>query len=285
MTNNKTVKIGVFIPFECQLLDMACIDVFAMMSKEYLGGLPMLPKHISALAPSVSIFYITAPAAAGTETAEPRPPNLLQLTAGVKMQATHDILHPDVQPGRLDVLLVPGPDPDASWGEDVLGFLKDHAEQREVTDVLSVCTGVFLCGAAGVLEGRMVCGPRGLQDMLRKRFPGAEFVGEKYRWFQDGNFWSCESTPAWSQCRDGRAVADLTTGGITNGNDLVAAYARGSRKHFPAAIAEIGCQLADVGDRPQLYEQGQTKFFLGFVWQIVKAWFGEPSKDTEKKDI
>ncbi|KZL87840.1 hypothetical protein CI238_05505 [Colletotrichum incanum] len=265
MTNNKTVKIGVFIPSECQLLDMACIDVFAMMSKEYLRGLPMLPKHISALAPSVSFFYITAPAAAGVETTESHPQKLLQLTAGVKMQATHDILHPDVQPGKLDIVLVPGPDPNANWDEDVLGFLKDHAEQREATDVLSVCTGVFLCGAAGLLEGRMVCGPRGLQDVLRKRFPGAEFVGEKYRWFQDGNFWSC--------------------GGITNGNDLVAAYARSSKKHFPAAIAEIGCQMADVGDRAQLYEQGQTMFFLGVAWQIIKAWFGKPSKGIQKKDV
>ncbi|KAK2047120.1 ThiJ/PfpI family protein [Colletotrichum somersetense] len=262
MSNNKTVKVGVLIPSECQLLDMACVDVLAIMSKEYLGLLPMLPKHIPALAPSMSFFYITAPATASGETADPHSPGLLQLTAGAKMLATHDILHPDVQPGKLDILLVPGPDPGADWDEDVLGFLKDHAEQRETTDVLSVCTGAFLCGAAGVLEGRMVCGPRGLQDVLRKRFPGAEFVGEKYRWFQDGNFWSC--------------------GGITNGNDLVAAYARTSKKHFPPAIAEIGCQLAEVGERPQLYEQGQTMFFMGFLWQVVKAWFGKPNKVTGK---
>ncbi|KAK1600001.1 ThiJ/PfpI family protein [Colletotrichum navitas] len=265
MPNNKTVKVGVFIPTECQLLDMACVDVLASMSQEYLSLLPMLPKHIPALAPSMSFFYITAPATASGESTEPHSLGLLQLTAGAKIQATHDISHPDVQPGKLDILLVPGPEPSTDWDEDVLGFLKDHAEQRETTDVLSICTGVFLCGAAGVLEGKMVCGPRGFQDVLRKRFPGAEFVGEKYRWFQDGNFWSC--------------------GGITNGNDLVAAYARNSKKHFPPAIAEIGCQMTDVGDRPQLYEQGQTMFFMGFLWQIVKAWFGKPSKGTQRKNI
>ncbi|WDK13692.1 ThiJ/PfpI family protein [Colletotrichum graminicola] len=191
MPNNKTVKVGVFIPSECQLLDMACVDVLATMSREYLSLLPMLPKHIPALAPSMSFFYITAPATASGETTEQHSLGLLQLTAGAKILATHGISHPDVQPGKLDILLVPGPDPGTHWNEDVLGFLKDHAEQRETTDVLSICTGVFLCGAAGVLEGNMVCGPRGLQDVLRKRFPGAEFVGEKYRWFQDGNFWSC----------------------------------------------------------------------------------------------
>ncbi|KAK6226712.1 ThiJ/PfpI family protein [Colletotrichum tabaci] len=265
MANDKAVKIGVFIPSECQLLDMACIDVFAMMSKEYLGGLPMLPKHISALAPSVNFFYITAAPAVGVETTGPPSQNLLQLTAGVKMQATHDISHPDVQPGKLDIVLVPGPDPNASWDDGVLGFLRGHAEQKEVTDVLSVCTGVFLCGAAGLLKEKTVCGPRGIQDLLRKRFPETEFVGEKYRWYRDGNFWSC--------------------GGITNGNDLVAAYARSSEKHFPAPIAEIACQMAEVGERAQLYEKRQARFLLGFVWQIIKAWFVKPSEQVQKKDI
>ncbi|WDK13693.1 ThiJ/PfpI family protein [Colletotrichum graminicola] len=40
-------------------------------------------------------------------------------------------------------------------------------------------------------------------------------------------------------------MSDLTIGGITNGNDLVAAYARNSKKHFPPAIAEIGCSLKE----------------------------------------
>ncbi|KAK1639072.1 ThiJ/PfpI family protein [Colletotrichum phormii] len=267
----EVVKIGVFIPSECQLLDMACIDVLFMMSREYLGGLPTIPKHIPELAPSVEIFYITAKASSPNpnpedpDAAEHRRPLLLPLTAGVKIQPTHDVSSPEVQPGMLDILLVPGPDPGASWDEDTLGFLRGHVVQEEeeeegkrATDVLSVCTGVFLCGAAGVLDGRKVCGPRGLQDVLRKRFPGAMFVGDEFRWCRDGNFWSC--------------------GGITNGNDLVAAYARSSeRRLFPAPIVEIACKMAEVGERGQMYEQGQTRFTLGFVWLLVKAWFVKPS--------
>jgi transcriptional regulator GlxA family with amidase domain len=175
-----SVKIGVFIPGETQVLDLACIDVFHMMSKEYLSVLPMIPKHIVDIAPSVHISYITSP--------ETKP--MVPLTANMTIRATHDTTDAEVQPGKLDILLVPGPDPSAAWDQSILDFLRAHAECA-TTDVLSVCTGIFLCGAAGLLDGRTACGPRGLQDVLREKHPTAKLVGEKYRWVQDGNFWSC----------------------------------------------------------------------------------------------
>ncbi|KAK2023422.1 hypothetical protein LX32DRAFT_644617 [Colletotrichum zoysiae] len=42
-------------------------------------------------------------------------------------------------------------------------------------------------------------------------------------------------------------MSDVKTGGITNGNDLVAAYARTSKKHFPPAIASRSCPLKGKG--------------------------------------
>jgi hypothetical protein len=60
-------------------------------------------------------------------------------------------------------------------------------------------------------------------------------------------------------------------GGITNGNDLVAAYARQSR-HFPAPVVEMALQMADVGDRPQEYTKSQTVFTAGIIWTLFKAW-------------
>lgn len=65
------------------------------------------------------------------------------------------------------------------------------------------------------------------------------------------------------------------SGGITNGNDLVAAYMR-SGKHFPAPLAEIVCKMAEVGDRAQTYEQVQASFTIGFVWQLITALFSNP---------
>ncbi|KAI0152620.1 ThiJ/PfpI family protein [Xylariaceae sp. FL1272] len=253
------IKLGVYIPGEVQLLDLACVDLFHMMSKEYLQVIPMLPKHIVDIAPSVDILYITAATTpqpsispSDTTTAGTLKGRMVPLSAQATIRATHQITDAEVQPGSLDILLVPGPAPNASWEKPVLDFLRAHSEAPS-TDVLSICTGIFLCGVAGLLDGgRTACGPRGLQDIVRKKHPGVKLVGEKYRWIQDGNLWS--------------------SGGITNGNDLVAAYAR-TGKHFPSAIVEVACKMADVGDRGQLYSEGQTSFMIGLVWQLVKGWF------------
>ena len=174
--SSKQVKVGVFIPGECQLLDASCIDILAMASTEYLECIPFLPQHVRDLSTSVSISYISHG-------------DIIPMTAGFNVQATHDLSHPDVQPGKLDVLLVPGPDPSATWDKETLQFLREHAKV-ETTDVLSVCTGILLCAAAGITDGKTVCGPRGMQGDLRKKYPDTKFVGEKYRWIQNGNFWS-----------------------------------------------------------------------------------------------
>lgn len=82
----------------------------------------------------------------------------------------------------------------------------------------------------------------------------------------------------------GRVVCDISSllsedmtymrciGGVTNGNDLMAAYAR-SGKHWAKPLAEVGLLLTDVGDRGQIYREGPTMFILGAAWQMLKAWF------------
>jgi len=179
MADPKTVKVGVLIPAEAQLLDTACVDILAMMGKDYVECLEDLPKHLLQIAPVVTISYITS-----SPVDAP-----MCLTANMKLHATHHIADPDVQPGKLDILLIPGPDPRVSFEEPVLEFVRGHFQNKS-TDILSVCTGIMLCGAAGILDGRTACGPRGLQAGLKKKYPTANLVGEKYRWIQDENLWS-----------------------------------------------------------------------------------------------
>ncbi|KYK55563.1 ThiJ/PfpI family protein [Drechmeria coniospora] len=236
------IRIGVFIPSGAQTLDTACVDVLGVMSKEYLSAIPMLPSHVSDIAPRVTISYITTPTQ-GT---------LIPLTSGMTIKATHDYTDAEVAPGKLDLVVVPGPDPAAEFDQAALDWLARQARTVGV-DVLSICTGIFVCGAAGIVDGKRASGPRGLQDMLKSRFPLIRLVGNEYRWVQDGNFWS--------------------SGGVTNGNDLMAAYARASGKHWPASVAEIGIQLTEVGDRGQFYGEGRSLFMAGFAWQLLKAWF------------
>ncbi|XXG93959.1 hypothetical protein Hte_000209 [Hypoxylon texense] len=233
--DRRTVRVGVFIPTDCQLLDAASVDIMGSMSYECMSlsrlrkrepHMSMLdkivPKAVIDLAPSVQIHYIGS-VQAGQH---------IKLTSSEWIVATNHYGDAEVAPGQLDVVLVPGPDPFNKNEQGALDWLLAQGSTPGV-DILSVCTGILVCGQAGLLKGRTACGPRALQDLIGAQgFGEKELVGDKYRWIQDGNFWS--------------------SGGVTNGNDLVVAYCRAS-PHFPNPIVEITCEAIDVGDRAQEY--------------------------------
>ena len=173
------IRIGVFIPNGAQVLDLACVDVLGCMSHEYLSVMEGLPEHLKALAPQVHIFYITAPP---LSTGVP-------LTSGLTVKPTHMYTDGEVAPGKLDIILVPGPDPTSEYEQGALKWLAKQAATEGV-DVLSVCTGLYLCASAGIVDGKAASGPRGLQADLKKKFPKVKLVGDNQRWVQDGNIWS-----------------------------------------------------------------------------------------------
>lgn len=53
----------------------------------------------------------------------------------------------------------------------------------------------------------------------------------------------------------GSTLSDyIRIGGVTNGNDLMAAYARATKKYWPTdELVELGLSMTDVGDRSQFY--------------------------------
>lgn len=209
VTARKTFRVGVFIPTECQMLDQACIDVMATMSYEYLSLLKdMLPAAIIDLAPSVQISYIGSV----------QPGETIPLTASQHIACTHHYNDPAVAPGTLDAVLVPGPDPSTRFEPAVLEWLRGHGGVRD-TDILCVCTGIFLCGQAGLLEGKTVCGPRGMQDLIKEKF-GSNMVqkGTTLRWVQDGNFWSSGTSPLPTSFRPvpSRARGSYAVSGVSS---------------------------------------------------------------------
>ncbi|KAI2615714.1 ThiJ/PfpI family protein [Hypoxylon sp. NC1633] len=202
----------------------------------------LAPKAIIDLAPDMKIHYIGSVKAGET----------IKLTAELPIVPTHHYNDPEVAPGKLDIVLVPGPDPFVPIDKVAAKWLKAQGETAGV-DILSVCTGIFVCGEAGLLKGREACGPRGILDLIRSKGYGEKkLVGDKYRWTQDGNLWS--------------------SGGITNGNDMVAAYCRATPKHFPRPLVEIACELADVGDRGREYRKSQSAYMFTLVINTVRAW-------------
>ncbi|KAI0195959.1 class I glutamine amidotransferase-like protein [Astrocystis sublimbata] len=223
----QVIRIGVFIPAGCQLLDAAAVDIFGSMSYEYVSLLGHLtPKVIIDNAPSVEIHYIGSVQAGES----------IPMTSNQAVVATNHYSDPEVAPGKLNIVVVPGPDPAANFDKGAIEWLRQQGATEGV-DILSVCSGIMVCGAAGLLKGREVCGPRGMQELIKQKgFEPKMLRGDELRWVQDGNFWS--------------------SGGVTNGNDLVAAYARASPKYFPRPIVEIACEGLEVGDRDQKYLKG-----------------------------
>ena len=83
--------------------------------------------------------------------------------------------------------MIPGPDPWAYKPTDAInGFIRGHFESG--TDVLTICTGMYVAGSSGILKGKKATGPRALVPELKKKFP--EAVWEDKRWVSDENLWN-----------------------------------------------------------------------------------------------
>jgi hypothetical protein len=63
--------------------------------------------------------------------------------------------------------------------------------------------------------------------------------------------------------------ADIYIGGVTNGNDLMAAYARQSKFWHDKAFVEVMLRLIDVGDRGQFYAESKEDMTAG-----IGKWLG-----------
>ena len=95
------------------------------------------------------------------------------------LQVTADYTFADCP--RLDVLIVPGgPGAREDRGHEqtpLLNFIRE--QQPKLVFLASVCTGSFLLGRAGLLEGRRATSHGGPLELFAKTFPGVEVVHEK----------------------------------------------------------------------------------------------------------
>ncbi|TAQ88219.1 Peptidylprolyl isomerase [Chlorociboria aeruginascens] len=234
MAGRQHLRIGVFIPNGAQLLDLSPVDLFGMLSSAYLTAC-QLPAPLVNLGIPSTIHYISVPKI-GSQ---------VEMTASAFLRITKTIHDVEVQPGMLDILLIPGPDPASIFEEDVLKFVRHHAGWKgkggEMADILSICTGCFILGQSGVLKGKRASGPRAIIPTLRKKFPDTVWVDDK-RWVIDGNIWS--------------------SGGITNGQEMVAAYLR---EKLPGPVTEAVVAMAEVGEKGIEYSTGKTTATLWFV--------------------
>ena len=180
-TSSSPTHIVVLLAGAVQLLDLSPIDLFSMMTPEYLTAC-QLPAPLISNGVPMTITYVSEAGA----------PSICELTASAGLRVTAGLDDPRVAPGRVDILLIPGPDPREVPSEPVLNFVRAHTEQEGCV-VMTVCTGVFVAGYAGILKGRTATGPRGLliTGELQKKFPEVKWVDK--RWVKDGDVW-CSGT-------------------------------------------------------------------------------------------
>lgn len=152
-----------------------------MLTPEYLTAC-QLPAPLISHGVPMTITYVSE---AGAHP-------ICELTASAGLRITAGLDDPSVAPGKVDILLIPGPNPSEVPSEPVINFVRAHTEGDRCV-VMTVCTGVIVVGHAGILKGRTATGPRGLliTGELQKKFPEVKWVDK--RWVKDGNVW-CSGT-------------------------------------------------------------------------------------------
>lgn len=189
---SKTLRIGVLILPPSQLLDVSPIDLFGMLTREYLEAC-RLPAPLLALGIPVEIHYISATAIPQPESTASLEVTLAECTANAALRVTATIHDTALAPGKLDIILIPGPDPSLDPPQGMGKFIRNHFDTGCV--IMSVCTGIFPLAASGVLKGKKATGPRALLSGLRKKYP--ETVWSDKRWCKDGNIWSSGMSAAF----------------------------------------------------------------------------------------
>jgi transcriptional regulator GlxA family with amidase domain len=172
------LNIGVLVVPPIQLLDIAPIDLFAMMTTEYFKACNM-PQPLLDLAIPTSDLKITYISASG-------PSSTAETTAYLGLAINAKLDDPTVAPGKLDILMIPGPPPGMVVEEPVLAFVRAHVQSG--VDLLTICSGVFVAAQAGVLDGKHATGTRGVADMLARDYPAVKWEDKRY--WNDGRIWT-----------------------------------------------------------------------------------------------
>ena len=162
MASASQLDIGVLLFGEVQLLDLSAIDLFSMCSKAYLKACELPAPLINRGFDEVNISYIAeganhvSPSDPGSDKSDaPANVSLMPTSASLNFQLTAGIADPEVAPGKLDILLIPGPDPSTNPTLAMAKYTRSHSK-ADSTDILVVCTSIFPVGYTGILLGKLL---------------------------------------------------------------------------------------------------------------------------------
>ncbi|WP_242883582.1 GlxA family transcriptional regulator [Actinomadura litoris] len=174
---------------------------------------------------------------------------LVRTNSGLAVEATHGIA--DLRPDLVDTLMIIG-------GVGVDGARADAAllawigaAARSARRVASVCSGVLLLAAAGLLDGRRVTTHWSRETQLRREFPGLDVDCDPI-FVRDGRFW--------------------TSAGVTAGMDLALALVEDDhgREVAHAVARELVLFLRRPGSQSQF---------------SVPLWSAQPASDPVRTAV
>ncbi|KAI1962480.1 hypothetical protein LOZ58_002822 [Ophidiomyces ophidiicola] len=229
-SQEQPLQIGVLLCGVVQLLDLAVIDLFAILHPDYLAKCDVSQSVLDQAVPS-TIHYIGQSSSA-------------ELTGSITMNITDHVSSESVAPGNLDILLIPGPDPSEVPSDEILNFVRAHHEFG--TTIITICTGSQVAAYAGILDGKQAAGPWKLLPILRERFPEVKW-NDTHRYVREDNIWCSGKYRLLKALHFLRPKLTTTCeAGIANGLDTVIAY---MRTNFAPPVVDEVCGLAEVADR------------------------------------
>lgn len=243
--SGEALKVGVLVVGGgVQLLDLASCDVLSSCDPSYLkiGGLPqmeaLLPK-----AKRIDILYISESGPGPHEKLTLVSNGNIVITVSGSTLMTSTLQkrtypnnigfkqHSFETAGKLDYLVIPGPDPKYVTTPAEQEFIR--AKNAEVRAVMTVCTGILPALQSGIILGQRATAPRAIIPFLKQVAPDAEWVDKRWTTSEDGRLW--------------------TSGSVTNGIDMMAAFVREAGVIAPE-IGNIICLIHDIGNRSQEYD-------------------------------
>ncbi|KAF8470637.1 ThiJ/PfpI [Kalaharituber pfeilii] len=203
------ISVGVLLLDFHQYLDQAGpVDLLSSLTPAYLSYEPNLP------APPIpfQFHYITT-----HPTLEP-----VNATGGPSMNPTHTL----ATCPKLDVLLIPGPEPTFTPSTELKDFL--IAKYEESDHVLTVCTGALVLARTGVLRGKNAASNK----MALKTLASANATREELRshgvnwarsgrWVRDGKVWSSAGVTAGMDMASAWLSTSKAEGGLGVHLDLL----------------------------------------------------------------
>jgi transcriptional regulator GlxA family with amidase domain len=157
-----------------------------------------------------------------------------------------------------DLLLVPGGEGAREPVDGLVGWLRERAPGTR--QVISVCTGAFLLGEAGLLAGRTVTTHWAYCEALARRFPDVNVLAEPI-WMRDGNL--------------------VTSAGVTCGIDLALALVEEDlgREAALAVARHLVVFLRRPGNQAQFSAHLASQFARRPPLRALQHWIAEHPGD------